>query len=80
MAWWSATTSRSVIPICDPEQEEYLGCHMVGNVICFRSDKEDMKIRGPVADSSGCHVPLKPGSDLGLWNCSRWDTFEYLAL
>ena len=40
-------------------------CHV------FRSDEEDMKIPGSVADSSGCHIPPKPGSDLGLWNCSR---------
>ena len=59
LAEWSATTSRSVIPICDPEQEEFLGCHMAGNVMCFRSEEEDMKITGSVADSSGCHIPQK---------------------
>ena len=71
MAGWSATTSRSVIQVCDPEQEEFLECHMAGNVMCFRSDVEDMKIPGSVADSSGCHIPPKPRSDLGpgetLW-------------
>ena len=50
LAGWSATTSRSVIPVCDPEQEEFLGCHMAGNVMCFRSDEEDMKIPEFVAD------------------------------
>ena len=43
MAGWFATTSRSVIPVFDPEQEEFLGCHMVANVMCFRSDEEDME-------------------------------------
>ena len=62
MARWSATTSRSVIPVCDPAQEDFLGCHMAGNVICFRSDEEDMKIPGSVADSRGCHITPKPGS------------------
>ena len=33
--------------------------------MCFRSGEEDMKITGSVADSSGCHIPPKPGSDLG---------------
>ena len=66
-----ATTSRSAIPVCDPEQEDVLGCHMAVNVMCFRSDEEDMKIPGSVADSSGCHIPPKPGSDLGPWNCNR---------
>ena len=40
-------------------------CHVFG------SAEEDMKIPGSVADSSGCHIPLKPKSDLGPWNCSR---------
>ena len=66
LAGWSAKKSQSIIPVCDPEQEEFLGCHMVGNVMCFRSDEEDMKIPGSVADLSGCHIPPKPGSDLGL--------------
>ena len=39
--------------------------------MCFRSGEEDIKIPGSVADSSGCHIPPKPGSDLGPWNCSR---------
>ena len=39
LAGWSATTSRSVIPVCDPEQEEFLGCPMAGNVMCFRSER-----------------------------------------
>ena len=65
---------RSVIPVCDPEQEGFYfvcvcvwgggggggGCHMAGNVMCFRSDEEDMKIPGSVADSSGCFIPLNP--------------------
>ena len=38
--------------------------------MCFRSGEEDMKIPESVADSSGCHIPPKPGSDLGPWNCS----------
>ena len=46
----------------------FFGCHMAGNVMCFRSDEEDMKIPGPVADSRGCHISPKPGSDLGPWN------------
>ena len=71
LAGWSATTSRLAIPVCDPEQEEFLGCYMAGNVMCFRSDEEDMKIPGSVADSRGCHIPTKPASDLGPWNCSR---------
>ena len=70
MAGWSATISRSVIPVCDPEQE-FLGCHMAANAMWFRSDEEDMRIPGSVADSSGCHIPPKPGSALGPWNCSR---------
>ena len=37
-------------------------------------------IPGSVADSSGYHIPPKPGSDFGPWNCSRWETFELLAL
>ena len=36
----------------------------VGNIVCFQSDEENMKIPGSVADSSGCHIPLKPGYDL----------------
>ena len=44
---------------------------MAGNVMCFRSGEENMKIPGSVADSSGCHIPPKHGSDLGPWNCSR---------
>ena len=36
------------------------GSHMAGNVMCFRSDEEDMKIPGSVADSSGCFIPLNP--------------------
>ena len=56
---------------CDPEQEEILGCHMEGTVMCFRSDEEDMKIPRSVADSSGCHIPSKSGSGLGQRNCSR---------
>ena len=71
LAGWSATTSWLVIPICDPEQEGVLGCHMAGNVMCFRSGEADMKIPESVADSSGCCIPPKPGSDLGPWNCSR---------
>ena len=39
--------------------------------MCFRSDEVGMKITESVADSSDCHIPPKPGSDLGLWNCSR---------
>ena len=58
------TTSRSVIPVCDPEQEEFLGCHAAGNVMCFQSDEGDMKIPASVADSLGCHIPPKPGSYL----------------
>ena len=69
LAGWSATTSWLVIPVCDPEQEDFLGCHMAGNVICFRSGEEDMKIPGSVADSSGCDIPPKTGSDEGPWNC-----------
>ena len=46
--------SWSVIPVCDPEQEDFLGCHMTGNVMCFRSGEEDMKIPG----SSGRHRPV----------------------
>ena len=42
------------------------------SVMCFRSDEEDMKIPGSVADSSGCHIPPTPGSDLGPWNFSRY--------
>ena len=61
MAGWCATTSRSVIPVCDPEQEKFLGCHIAGNVMCFRSFKKDMKIPGSVADTSGCPIPTKPG-------------------
>ena len=49
--------SRSVIPLFVPEWEEILGCHMVGNIMCFRSVKEDMTIPGSVADSSGYHIP-----------------------
>ena len=45
LAWWSA-----VIPVCDPEQEELLGCHMAGNVMRFRSEEEDRKIPGFVAN------------------------------
>ena len=67
----SAITSRSVISACDPEQEEFLGCHMAGNVMCFRSCVEDMKIQGSVADPSICNIPPKPESDLGPWNCSK---------
>ena len=63
--------NRSGIPVCYPEQEDFLGCHMAGNIMCFLSDEEDMTIPGSVADSSGCSIPLKPGSDLGPWNCSR---------
>ena len=33
----------SVIPVCDPEHEEFLGCHMTGNVMCFHSGEEDIK-------------------------------------
>ena len=80
MAGWSAITSRSVILVCDPEQKEYLGCHMAGNVMCFRSSEEEMIIRGSVADSSDCHIPPKPRSDLGPWNCSRGGIFDFLAL
>ena len=80
LAGWSATTSWLVIPICDPEQEDFFGCHMAGNVMRFWSGEEDMKIPGSVANSSGCHIPPKPGSDLGPWNCIRWDTFDFLAL
>ena len=50
LAGWSVTTSQSVIPVCDPEQGEFLGYHMAGNVMFFRSDEEDMKIPGSVAD------------------------------
>ena len=50
MAWWSA-----VIPVCNPEQEELLGCHMAGNVMRFLSEEEDRKIPGFVADLVGCH-------------------------
>ena len=64
MAGSSATTSRSVIPVCDPEQEEFLGCHMTGNVN-VRSNEEGIKIPGSVADSSDCHIPTKPGSEFG---------------
>ena len=71
LAEWNATTSSLVIRVCDPEQEDFLGCHMAGNVMCFRSVEEDIKISGSVAYSSGCHIPPKPGSDLGPWNCSR---------
>ena len=39
--------------------------------MCFRSGEEDMKIPESVADSNGCYIPPKPGSDLGPWNCSR---------
>ena len=53
--------------------------YIAGNAMCFRSGKEDMKIPRSVADSSGYHIP-KPGSDLGPWNCSRWKTYEFLAL
>ena len=53
---------------------------MAVNVTCFRSDEEDMSLTGSVADSSGCHIPPKPRSDLGPWNCSRLDTFDFLAL
>ena len=59
--------NRSVTPVFDPKQEEFSGCHMAGNVMCFRSDEEDTKIPGSVADSSGCHIPPKPGCDLGPW-------------
>ena len=38
--------------------------------MCFRSGEEDMKIPGSVADC-GCHIPPKPGSDLGPLNCNR---------
>ena len=42
-----------------------------GNVMCFQSDEEAMKIPGSVADSRGCRIPPKPGSDLGPSNCSK---------
>ena len=71
LSGWSATTSLSVIPVCNPEQEEFSGCHMAGNVMCFRSNEEDMNFQGSVADSSGCHIPAKAGSDLGPWNYGR---------
>ena len=32
--------------------------------MCFRSGEEDLKITGSVADTSRCHIPTKPGSDL----------------
>ena len=63
--------SRSVITVCEPEQKELLECHMAGNVMCLRTNEEGMKIQGSVADSRGCHIPPKPGSDLGPWNYSR---------
>ena len=44
---------------------------MADKVECFRSGDKDLKITGSVADSSGYHIPPKPGSDLELWNCSR---------
>ena len=28
LAVWSATKSRTVIPVCNPEQEEFWGCHI----------------------------------------------------
>ena len=58
LAGWNATTSWLVIPVYDTEQEDFLGCYMAGNVMCFRSGEEDMKIPGSVADSSGCHIPF----------------------
>ena len=69
--WMECYNELVVIPVCDPEKEDFLGCHMAGNVMCFRIGEEDMKIPGSVADSSSCHIPPKPGSDLGPWNCSR---------
>ena len=71
MAGWNATTSRSVVQVCDPEQMEFLEYQMAGNVMCFRSVEENMKIPGSVVDLSGYHFPPKPGSDLGPWNCNR---------
>ena len=71
LAGWSATKSQSVIPVCDPEYEEFWGCHMPGNVMCFQSGEEDMKISGSVADSSGYHILPKPEFVLDPWNCSR---------
>ena len=65
MAGWSATTSRPVILVCD------FVISYGGQFMCFRNGKEDMKIPESVADSSGCHIPPKPGSDLGPWNCRR---------
>ena len=37
---------------------------MAGNVMCFRSGEEDMKIPGSVADSSCYHIPLKGTMEL----------------
>ena len=68
---FSVTKSWSVISVCNLEKEEFLGCHMAGNIMCFRSGKEDRKIPGSVADSSGHHITPKSGSDLGPWNFSR---------
>ena len=75
LAVLSATTCRSVIPVCDPEKAAFYGCHMAGNDMCFRSGEEDMKIQGSVADSSDHYITPKSGSHLEPWNCSRCDTF-----
>ena len=71
LAGWSAT-SRTVIPVCDSEQEEFSGerCHVFSK---WWRGHENPRI-------CCCHIPPKPGSDLGPWNCSRWDTFGFLAL
>ena len=61
LAAWSAIKSRSVIPICVPE--ECLGCYMAGNVMCFRNGEEDRKIPEYIADSSDYHISPKPGPD-----------------
>ena len=49
----------------------FLGCYIVGNIVCFRSGVEVPKNPGSVADSSGYHILQKPGSNLGPWNCNR---------
>ena len=59
---WSATKRLSVTQVCDHEKEEFLRCHMAGNVMCFRSGDENSPVCDPeyedffMSHGGHCHV------------------------